>query len=275
MDIVLVELTQSTPKDTHRKVCKHCHELGHGISSICCIINVNKKNRLKNQIMAFAMKQDCSISGDEICREISIQLGISFNSCQSMYQEISPLALLDRPMNLSLLECETHQCSECTTRTCCETGRLWKNELMCDLCWLQKSNDRERLWKEVHAYRQPKCVICLRIKQHFGERFHYDHLNMFDKADSICSMINNGTELADIYIEIDKCQVLCISCHHKVTKVENHIGFTRIKKNLTRRLNQNEITQEEYIFETKKYQDIYKSKMMCVYHELSTIDYKN
>jgi len=48
---------------------------------------------------------------------------------------------------------------------------------------------------------------------YMANRFHYDHIDMFDKTDSICKMIKDGTDMTAIYEEINKCQLLCISCH--------------------------------------------------------------
>ena len=56
---------------------------------------------------------------------------------------------------------------------------------------------------------------------------------MFDKGDSVCNIVENGKPLTEAFTEIDKCQLLCISCHHVVTKIENSIGFTRFKKQMT------------------------------------------
>ena len=84
---------------------------------------------------------------------------------------------------------------------------------------------------------------------------------MFDKGNSICSMVNEGNIIDDIYIELDKCQILCLSCHHIVTDIENNLVFTRIKQNLTRKLNNFEITEEEYNQKKIEIGLIYVNKM--------------
>ena len=43
MNTYLLELHEKIPKDIKRKVCKQCNEIGHGISSIDCKINIYKK----------------------------------------------------------------------------------------------------------------------------------------------------------------------------------------------------------------------------------------
>jgi hypothetical protein len=42
----LLELHTKIPKDVVRKVCKQCYELGHGISSTICKVNILKIERL-------------------------------------------------------------------------------------------------------------------------------------------------------------------------------------------------------------------------------------
>ena len=81
-------------------------------------------------------------------------------------------------------------------------------------------------------------------------------------------MVNEGLNIEEIYSEIDKCQILCLSCHHIVTDIEHRLGFTRIKQTLTRNLNQCEITEEEYNKQTLYYQNIYEEKMRNIYEEL-------
>ena len=92
---------------------------------------------------------------------------------------------------------------------------------------------------------------------------------MFDKNDSICCMVDRGDDMKDIFSEIDKCQILCLACHHIVTSIEQKSGFTRIKSSLTRKYNNEEITEEQYSGEKKKYQGIYEFKMKSIYEELT------
>jgi|TARA_A100001015_G_scaffold131766_1_gene146284 hypothetical protein len=98
-----------------------------------------------------------------------------------------------------------------------------------------------------------------------SDRFHYDHLNMFDKKDS---MVNEGICIDEIYAEIDKCHILCLTCHHIVSDIENKVGFTRIKANLTRSVNHGDITEREYVEKTNQYQTLYEFKMKNIYEEI-------
>tara|TARA_B110000285_G_C15061140_1_gene582452 strand:+ start:68 stop:373 length:306 start_codon:yes stop_codon:yes gene_type:complete len=94
---------------------------------------------------------------------------------------------------------------------------------------------------------------------------------MFDKNDSVCCMVDRGDDLNDIFSEIDKCQILCVPCHHIVTDIEHKIGFTRIKSNLTKDFNNEKISIEKYSIEKIKYQEIYEIKMKSIYEQLKDI----
>jgi hypothetical protein len=165
------------------------------------------------------------------------------------------------------------KCYECNINIIClqiNTIRVWKDNYICDTCWSKYSEERKLISEKVKSYKTIQCVICSSIQKNDNERYHYDHLNMFNKDKSICSMINDGTKIEDIYSEIDKCQILCLSCHHIVTDIECKLNFTRIKQTLTRNLNQNEITLEEYNKQTLIYQKIYEEKIKDIYEKLKS-----
>jgi len=87
---------------------------------------------------------------------------------------------------------------------------------------------------------------------------------MFDKEDSIYSMVHDGTVLNDIYCEIDKCQLLCASCHTVVTKVEINCGFIGLKRELNRLYV--DTTDDSRKDELKReYSSLYEDVMTTVY----------
>jgi len=49
----LLELHEKFPKDIKRKVCKQCGDLGHGITSTYCKINILKKDLLKQKVTIY------------------------------------------------------------------------------------------------------------------------------------------------------------------------------------------------------------------------------
>lgn len=277
---VLRELLSKTPKDKHYKVCKNCHEMGHDSKSANCKINLERNERLSKKIKQFLLSQNClsEKSVDDYCDELSSMLNITPNLCKTLCNAIPAEELIDREMDIDgyihMITETADKCSECDKRLICiqaNTHRVWKGAVMCDVCWGKYENERDEAWRRIKAYKDVVCVICKTQQLHGAQRFHYDHLNMFNKGDSICSMVNNGTPIEDIFEEIDKCQVLCIQCHHIVTDIERRLNFTRIKQTMTRRLNAEEITPEEYDQQSARYQAIYEDKMMEIYGTLRKI----
>ena len=90
---------------------------------------------------------------------------------------------------------------------------------------------------------------------------------MFDKSDSICKMVKIGTSMSDIYQEINKCQLLCVSCHIVVTKVEILCDFNRVKRQVTKEYNE---TSDETVKESlmKKYSNLYNEFMSSAYKQI-------
>ena len=107
------------------------------------------------------------------------------------------------------------------------------------------------MWKEINNKNPAVCCICNDKKQYFGERFYFDHNNMFEKDISICTMVNNGYDMKTIYEEIHKSRVMCYRCHQLVSSAEKTFGFTCIKQKLTKDLNNDRITKEFYENEKK------------------------
>lgn len=274
---VLSELMRKTPKDKLRKVCKKCHELGHGVTSIVCKFNIDRNNKLKQKIKTHILSTNCLTNNtiEDYCNELSVTLNITPNLCKTLYNEIPLIDLLEREINITeYLECvetNTILCHDCEKPLKCiheNTNRRWHDKDLCDTCWFKYTEERNIIWDCIKLYKPVQCVICNLKQTNICERFHYDHLNMFDKKNSICTMVNEGACLDEIYAEIDKCQILCLTCHHMVTDIENKLGFTRIKQYLTRSLNHGDITVEEYAEKTNHYQTLYEVKMKDIYKEI-------
>ena len=278
---VMKELIKKTQKDKQRKVCKNCNELGHNTTSIDCKLIIDKNNKLKQKIKNYILSQDCleDKNIEDYCVELSVLLDITPNLCKSLYNEIPLNELLNRQMNINIyltnINKLSKKCNECKKNIVCiqtNTHRIWKGNDICDTCWSKYEDYRKLIWEKIKAYKTIQCEICCSIQRHINsERYHYDHLNMFNKGNSICSMVNECVNIEEIYSEIDKCQILCLSCHHIVTDIEHKLGFTRIKQTLTRKLNQSEITEEEYNKQTQYYQNIYEEKMNFIYKELKLL----
>ena len=140
-----------------------------------------------------------------------------------------------------LLQTTGFECTGCH-RHLYSVPRQWEDRTYCDECHVDTFRDQiTDRWAHVNHYAKTtdkdRCNICgvlATYNKEMGNRFHFDHLNMFEKSDSICVMVQTGRLLEEIYKEIDQCQVLCVSCHRLVTELERRSGFMRLKNNMTR-----------------------------------------
>lgn len=136
--------------------------------------------------------------------------------------------------------------------------RKWASLKLCYMCHKKRFIERE---KELLIYLTEKghisCNFCGKIRTDPYD-FHFDHINMFTKTGSIGPMLFNGQELDKIKVEIDKCQLLCVSCHSVVTHFERHYGFIKAKNK------RNEVTR-------KYKEEIYDEYMGEVYSFLRAL----
>jgi hypothetical protein len=145
-----------------------------------------------------------------------------------------------------------------------DASKQWKDVLECSDCYSKHKEKIKESWRLIDEYCKTNglenCAICSKPKTEHSV-FHFDHLNMFDKLDSICAMVGSGCEMVDIYEEIGKCQRICSSCHAAVTTCEDMIDFRRQKNLLTRGRNAgNDMDDVE-----EACRDIYKEAMQKVY----------
>jgi hypothetical protein len=121
----------------------------------------------------------------------------------------------------------------------------------CDICNPVIYETNNLLWNKIDNYcikqQITQCNFCLRNKSS-GIRFHFDHINIFNKRESICKMVEDNYSLDDIITEIKKCQLLCVDCHSIVTKIEHIYGFIQIKINKTNYDNIIELYDENMTF---------------------------
>ena len=155
---------------------------------------------------------------------------------QATVQQLTELAVTE------MLAQEGFDCTLCQDRFYHPIVKYWQQLPYCDECHLTEFQSVvSTRWLELNAHLQANhqdcCQLCSKVAlfcPRFGYRYHLDHLNMFDKSDSVYSMIWNGTDLNTIKAELTRCQVLCSSCHGIVTKIEQRCGFTRWKQVHTR-----------------------------------------
>lgn len=140
-------------------------------------------------------------------------------------------------------------CSACDK----EDSFLWEGGV-CFWCYIQTQMTDEMRSFILTAY-APPCTYCGKTE---GKK-HFDHINMFDKDYAIMSMIHMTIE--DVHAEMDKCQLLCIECHDKVTRTEMRLGFTDKKHRFNKLLRAGEDVSEL----RKKYREEYEAVMAGEY----------
>ena len=275
---VLLEITK-LKKDKKRKHCRDCGEYGHyHKNQIKCPIREYEEVLLINKIKERILGTDCLVSesNDDILQKLSCELNISFNYCRGLYSKIPMGDLLHRTMDIKsyLSGLEKVECDVCNATLYSiykNSIHTWKGGKVCDKCWYNYKGERDILWKKVRNYRKLECCVCKCDGEEDGVRINYDHLNMFEKRKSICTMVDEGEPIEEIYKEIDLCQIVCLTCHHIITDIENKKGFTRIKSSLTKQYNSGEITDTEYQEMKKRYEVIYQNVMLSIYQEISLI----
>lgn len=182
------------------------------------------------------------------------------------------LASLTNTVLQDILSTTGFQCASCH-RHVYSVPRLWEDKSYCDECHTQtfRSLIAER-WANIHDYasrtHKTECTICGKAAMYnkeMGNRFHFDHLNMFEKTESICVMVQSGHPMPSIYKELDQCQILCTSCHRIVTEIERRGGFNRLKGRMTRDHKKEENGDEEKKEESKR---VYGDFMETIYSYL-------
>lgn len=183
---VINQLCQLIKKDTRRKVCPNCHELGHDKASDKCLYNIDLDNKNREKIRQIILKNEND--NDE---KIAEELGISIGKYRSLYNEIplDEILVAQEITEEDMIQTLTRSSYECTLCNKKQynpyiSGREWKeHKHICDICWLDFDKERESIWNEIMEYTKKKnCNICNISKIHSTQRFHYDHINMFDKV---------------------------------------------------------------------------------------------
>ena len=256
------------------KVCKDCGNIGHNskIQNICPL-KISETNKKMKIIKDEILNSEClNNSSEEILNELCKKLDISMHACRTLYSKIPPEELVNRPMDIDkyiLTTINKDKCKECddsiyiTSKT-----RIWQDKKICDYCWWNHKKERDEVWDELKKVRPMICYICNKEQKCSGERYHYDHKNMFTKNESICSMIDRGCDIKETLDEMNKCQILCISCHTIITDIEMKCGFIRMKTLLTKQINNNDITETEYNNKKERYSILYIHKMNEMYELL-------
>ena len=125
-------------------------------------------------------------------------------------------------------------CTECSLHT---SIRQWKGNPICKSCHEKHKVDIpvELIHKIDKIYNNP-CTFCGIT----GVKMHLDHINMFSKVYSVGHMAGAGYTEEEIMREREKCQLLCLKCHAKVTRHERKLGFISKKIALSKKIKRGE-----------------------------------
>ena len=189
----LQQLLQTIPIDMKRKVCRQCNELGHSATSIHCIMNAEQNKRNIEIIKHYFLCQDIDTNNCVHFDVLSKKLNITVEQCKLLYREIPRLEWTKRPFDLHkhMESFPVTSCQECEKKVSVvqwNTIHTWKEKKLCDTCYRHHAEEREQMWKQIDQYRKIECARCISIKKYKDERYHFDHINMFDKEIGIYSM---------------------------------------------------------------------------------------
>jgi len=263
----LQELSQKIPIDKERKVCEACDGSGHTPTSIVCLVHGKQNTIWLEHIKKYLLSKDGEDDKSNL-EILSEKLNLSIEYCTSLYRQIPKTDLNERKINVrkwikSTPFVNCHDCNIKVFISQSNTARTWKGNQLCEDCYIKTFEEREEIWRLIQK-KSNQCVICFRIKDHKEKRFHYDHINMFDKEHTIYSMVTEGMPIDSIYKEIDKCQLLCFECHNLVTGLERKTGFMKTKIKYTSEVLN--LPENEALLLSLKQQ--YEEKMFPLYEEL-------
>jgi len=213
--------------------------------------------------------------------EIASEFGKTEDACKNRYRSLVD-AEKELTSKLNRVRCEEimnflfkhqHKCEECE-KVFYSSLKEWRGKMKCEKCYSEHNKEIEELWTRITEYSEQTennfCKFC-GLKRDEELTFHYDHINMFNKGDSICQMVRRGDDFERIKNEIEKCQLVCESCHHLITIMENMYGFTRVKLKITKDQNKEILTPALANEKTKINCDLYAENFEKIYNIIGSI----
>jgi len=248
--------------------CSACSTIGHTKSSKECPMYIPFWNKETEEKLIDFIEHYTDISWEEV----SEKMGTSISNCKNKYIELCPLDKKLKQQLSKLTDLFIEQLLE-ETKKQCETCykfqfnylNKWKGKKECDECYQHEAEIKEA-WRQVNKFcienRMTHCAFCNKEKT-YKSSFNYDHVNMFNKVDSIGTLVYSGEEIDIILQEVLKCQLLCVSCHSIVTKIEQKLGFTQIKIAMNK-----DFHGEELETKSKEYNELYAKHMLPIYDKI-------
>ena len=215
----------------HRKPvsCSSCLQEGHMKNSERCILYRAKLNNIQNlitdelkaYILTMMENKQYKINEDDTIKQLLTD------------EDIKVKETMNEEDIIQYLNETKRKCDECGSSYMYPF--VYKENNICEECNHIHIEKHTHLWKQIMDYCIRKgminCSLCDKERNDYN-RFHFDHINIFVKTDSVCNMVKDELDIECIKREIDKCQLLCIHCHYMVTRLEHKLGFIRMKKEL-------------------------------------------
>lgn len=137
---------------------------------------------------------------------------------------------------INILKEIVHTCFRCK-KSSYDYTITWKDNEYCSECYsIIATSENTANWelfiKTIKDRGVNACTFCSKPYEFipFTNRFHFDHIDMFDKTESIYTMLKRGDSIEKVLEEFDKCQLVCSSCHTAITEIERKFGFMRVKR---------------------------------------------
>ena len=267
------------------RVCSHCQQTGHNKAK--CPdkllppvdlqpkkdISIHRWNLEKEELL---VKMWTEGPLDPDWDAMSAATGITPVGCKKKLYELKSKGEIIAVNSSKLTESQIRQLVQ-SRKNVCDTCKYvyytplsqWKDKMECTACYKIHRTETDKMWIDVNSYLdtigKQKCSICNR------QRFHnlpveFDHVNMFSKKSSVCTLVYTGASFDTIIQEIQLCELLCASCHQLITILESHIGFIAAKTQITKLLKQQtEELDDKSALDTTQLQTLYASVMPPVY----------
>lgn len=271
-NLLLIDLLAAVPKDKNRTVCKRCHMPGHIQKSTKCPEYISKKDQYRADIKRKIMEYDpfnVDYTLDEFLVNISKELNIGKNVTKQVYDEMTSIEKLNLPSThesyQNYLGSIESTCTECDVEIYNFSNdqemdnNTWNEQIYCDICL---DNERTEFLEKLAEHKPLECSCCEQTKDPESSlKFFYKYNDIFKDENTIKKYIKYGGDLDEAFEEIDDCDVYCSPCYRKINDIQDKLGFNNVINELNKKLQEQEIDQEEYNNEKEKAQKIFNDKL--------------
>ena len=197
----------------------------------------------KNTLLELVNLNPLNIDWDCIAADLdrtTLAVKTMYHKMVPVYQHISNcISSSDKSSIQSILKGIQNSCPRCNIISF-DSPKSWKGIEYCYDCYTILSSEEVCFtWNSLTSIIKSRgftsCTFCKKPYEFYSptNRFHFDHIDMFDKTSSICDMVRSGESLDAILKEVEKCQLVCSSCHVAITAIERRFGFMRLKREET------------------------------------------